>query len=183
MPLWGHQLLSSNKLLEPLGTLCHRIDHYLYASSFYYNPVGFPLSNLKKKKKKAGTLRKKFLDLAPMSALEFLIPGVWHVNGSQSEKSVPKDTVEKNPSLTSSCGTEKGVPVPGWHHQMELECTDVESRGPQVPAGRGWLGYDKDSFDYLLSTPTRSCGGPKDTLKSDGNFWPQQGSAWRRRRS
>jgi hypothetical protein len=48
-----------------------------------------------------------------MSALEFLIPGVWHVNGSQSEKSVPKDTVEKNPSLTSSCGTEKGVPVPG----------------------------------------------------------------------
>lgn len=73
MPLWGHQLLSSNKLLEPLGTLCHRIDHYLYASSFYYNPVGFPLSNLKKKKKSRHP-EKEILGLGTNECLGILDP-------------------------------------------------------------------------------------------------------------
>lgn len=75
----------------------------------------------------AATLKSKCLELSQMSSKEFLMPGVRHVNSSQWEKSVPKDIVGKDPSLTSSHGSEKDIPVSRWRHQIELECTDVES--------------------------------------------------------
>ena len=54
---------------------------------------------------------KEMLKIVTNELLGILDAWGGHVNGSQSEKSVPKGTVGKDPTLTSSCGSEKDIPV------------------------------------------------------------------------